>query len=48
VLNKVTKKNCLALPLISKILDRLTKAKILFKVNFKDVYYCILVAKRDC
>jgi hypothetical protein len=47
MLNKVTKKNCLALPLISKILDKLTKAKILFKVNLKDMYYYILVVKRD-
>jgi hypothetical protein len=48
VLNKVTKKNRLALPLISEILDRLTRAKILSKVNLKDAYYCILVAERDC
>jgi hypothetical protein len=47
-LNKVTKKNRLALPLISEILDRLTGAKILSKVNLKDAYYRIPVAERDC
>ena len=47
-LNKVTKKNRLALLLISEILDRLTGAKILSKIDLKDAYYRILVAERDC
>jgi hypothetical protein len=47
-LNKVTRKNCLALPLISEILDQLTGATHLLKIDLKDAYYCILVAERDC
>jgi len=47
-LNKVTRKNRLALPLISEILDRLTGATHLSKIDLKDAYYYILVAEKDC
>jgi len=46
-LNKVTRKNRYALPLISEILDRLTRATHLSKINLKDAYYRILVAEKD-
>ena len=47
-LNKVTRKNRLALLLISEILDQLKGATHLLKVDLKDAYYYILVAERDC
>ena len=47
-LNKVTRKNCLALLLITEILDQLTRAVYLSKVDLKDVYYYIPVAEKDC
>jgi hypothetical protein len=47
-LNKVTRKNRLALLLITEILNQLTRAVYLSKVNLKNAYYCILVAKKDC
>jgi transposase InsO family protein len=46
-LNKVTRKNRLALPLITEILDRLTGAVYLSKVDLKDAYYRIPVAEKD-
>jgi len=48
MLNKITRKNRLALLLISKILDWLIGATHLLKVDLKDAYYYILVVKRDC
>ena len=47
-LNKVTRKNRLALPLISEILDRLTGAMYLSKIDLKDAYYHIPIAEKDC
>ena len=46
-LNKVTRKNRLALLLISEILDQLTEATHLSKIDLKDAYYRILVAEKD-
>lgn len=46
-LNKVTRKNRHALPLISEILDRLTGATHLTKLDLKDAYYRIPIAERD-
>jgi len=47
-LNKVTRKNRLALLLISEILDQLIGATHLLKVDLKDAYYHIPIAERDC
>ena len=38
-LNKVTKKNCLALLLISKTLDWLSRAKVFTKLDIKNAYH---------
>ena len=38
-LNRITKKDRTLLPLINKILDRLSKAKIYTKIDLKDAYY---------
>jgi hypothetical protein len=46
-LNKVTRKNRLALPLIGEILDRLTGATHFTKLDLKDAYHRILIAKQD-
>ena len=46
-LNKITKKNRLALPLINKTLDRLIEAKFFTKLNLKDIYYCIHIIPGD-
>ncbi len=48
ILNKVTKKNCLALLLINEILNCLTKTKFLLKINFKNIYYYILITEKNC
>ena len=46
-LNKVTRKNRHALPLISEILDRLTGATHLTKLDLKDAYHRIPIAEKD-
>jgi hypothetical protein len=46
-LNKVTKKNRLALPLISKMLDRLGSAVVFTKLNIKNAYYYIRIKRGD-
>jgi hypothetical protein len=42
-LNKITKKNRLALPLISKILNYLEGAVVFIKLNIKNTYYYIRI-----
>jgi hypothetical protein len=42
-LNKITKKNRLALPLISKTLNCLGGAVVFTKLNIKNAYYCIRI-----
>jgi hypothetical protein len=46
-LNKVTVRNRRTLPLIIKIMDRITGAIIYFKVDVKEAYYRIRFAYRD-
>src|SRR3979490_450104 len=44
-LNKVTKKDCYPLPLISDLLDRPRKAHIYSKINLRHAYHLIQIAK---
>ena len=46
-LNKITRKNRTALPLISAILDRLGKAKLFTKLDLKDAYHRLRIRKGD-
>jgi hypothetical protein len=46
-LNKVTIKNRYPIPLISKILDRLSKAKLFTKLDLCDAYYRLRVKEGD-
>ncbi|KAM4061979.1 reverse transcriptase (RNA-dependent DNA polymerase) [Hirsutella rhossiliensis] len=46
-LNKVTKKNRAALPLISGILDRLGRAKVFTKLDLKDAYHRLRIREGD-
>ena len=46
-LNKITKKNCLALPLISETLDYFIEAKFFTKLNFKGTFYYIYIIPSD-
>ena len=46
-LNIYTVKNRTALPLIGKILDRLSATKIYTKLNLKDAYYRIRIYTGD-
>jgi hypothetical protein len=46
-LNRVTVKNRLALPLISEIMDRLQGARVFSKIDLKDAYHSIPIAKGD-
>ena len=46
-LNKVTVKNRHLLPLISKTLDRLYRAKVFSKLDLKNVYYRIRICEGD-
>ena len=46
-LNKLTKKNRAPLPLISEILDRLSKAKRYTKLDLKDAYYRLRIREGD-
>ena len=46
-LNKITKKNRLALPLISEILDHFVEAKFFTKLNLKNIFYRIYIVPGD-
>jgi adenylate cyclase class IV len=46
-LNKVSVKNQYPLPLISEILNRLSSAKILSKIDVQDVYYRICIREGE-
>jgi transposase InsO family protein len=46
-LNKVTRKNRLALPLISEVLDQLSGARLFTKLDLKDAYHRIRVREGD-
>ena len=46
-LNKLTKKNRAPLPLISEILDRLSKAERYTKLDLKDAYYRLCIQEGD-
>ena len=46
-LNKITKKNRLALPLISETLDCFIEAKFFTKLNLKDTFYYIYITPGD-
>jgi hypothetical protein len=46
-LNKVTIKNRYLLPLVSKMLDRLSRAKIFTKLDLQDAYYRLRIKKGD-
>ena len=46
-LNKVTIKNRYSLPLISKMLDRLSGAKVYTKLDLRDAYYRLRIKKGD-
>ncbi|KJZ68290.1 hypothetical protein HIM_12319 [Hirsutella minnesotensis 3608] len=46
-LNKVTRKNRAALPLISGILDRLGRAKLFTKLDLKDAYHRLRIREGD-
>ena len=47
MLNKVTKKDCYPLLLISNLLDMSWKAQIYLKINLHHVYHLIQIAKGD-
>ena len=46
-LNKITIKNRYLLPLVSKILDRLSRAKIFIKLDLRDAYYRLRIKEGD-
>ena len=46
-LNKITRKNRLALPLISKTLDCFVEVKFFTKLNLKDTFYRICIIPGD-
>ena len=46
-LNKVTIKNHYPLPLVSDILDQLSKVKIFIKLDLQDTYYRLHIKKGD-
>jgi hypothetical protein len=46
-LNKVTIKNRYPILLVSKILDRLLKAKLFIKLNLRNAYYRLCVKEGD-
>lgn len=46
-LNLITRKNHTLLPLIGKILDQLSRAKIYTKIGLKDAYYRIRICIGD-
>jgi hypothetical protein len=46
-LNRITKKDRTPLPLIGEILDRLSSAKLMTKIDLKDAYYRIRIREGD-
>jgi hypothetical protein len=46
-LNKITIKNRYLLPLVSKILDRLSRGKIFTKLDLRDDYYRLYIKEGD-
>jgi hypothetical protein len=46
-LNKVTIKNRYLIPLVSEMLDRLSKAKIFLKLDLRDAYYRLRIREGD-
>ena len=42
-LNVVTKKNRCSLSFIDKTLNKLNKIKVFFKLNLKNIYYCVRI-----
>lgn len=46
-LNSITIKNWYFLPLIDKILDRLSSTKVFIKINLKNTSYCLWIRESD-
>jgi hypothetical protein len=46
-LNKITKKDCYPLPLISDLLDRPSKARIYTKIDLRHAYHLVRIAEGD-
>ena len=46
-LNKIIIKNSYLLPLVSKILDRLSRVKIFIKLDLRDAYYRLRIKEGD-
>jgi hypothetical protein len=46
-LNKVTVKDCYLIPLVSEMLDRLSRVKIYSKLNLRDAYYRLRIREGD-
>ena len=46
-LNSITIKNWYPLPLITKIIDRVTRAQYFSKIDLKDAYYRLRIKARD-
>ena len=46
-LNKIIIKNYYLLPLVSKMLDRLFRAKIFIKLDLRDAYYRLRIKEGD-
>jgi hypothetical protein len=46
-LNTITQKNKYSLPLTSKLLDTLRRAKVFTKIDLKHVYHLIQISARD-
>jgi hypothetical protein len=46
-LNKVIIKNYYPLPLVSKMLDQLSRAKIFIKLDLQDAYYRLRIKEGD-
>jgi hypothetical protein len=46
-LNKVTIKNQYPIPLVSKMLDRLSKAKVFSKLNLRNAYHRLRIKEGD-
>ena len=46
-LNKLTKKDCYPLPLISDLLDSPSKAKIYSKIDLRHTYHLVCIAEGD-
>jgi hypothetical protein len=46
-LNKVTIKNRYPIPLVSEMLNRLSKAKVFTKLDLRDAYYRLQIKEGD-